>query len=84
MHVLARGPYGKIRVDYDLNKYWVYHLFQKCTNAKVELKQMLLVVDEADQAEIEENIQFYEANLTGLAQELQQLKGNQQENLKLN
>ncbi len=69
----------KTRIDGCVGLYLLYRLssdlFQKCTNAKIELKQMLLVVDEADQAEIEENIQFYEANLTGLAQELQQLKG---------
>ena len=41
---------------------------------KLELEQMLLVVDEADKPEIQENISFYDANLSGLTQELQQLK----------
>ena len=49
-------------------------LLQKHSDAKLELEQMLLVVDEADKPEIQENISFYDANLSGLTQELQQLK----------
>ena len=48
---------------------------QKHSSAKQELEQMLLVVDESDRAEIEDNIAFYDANLSGLSQELEQLKG---------
>ena len=47
---------------------------QKHSNAKQELEQMLLVVEETDKPEIEDNIAFYDANLSGLTQELEQLK----------
>ena len=35
---------------------------------------MLLVVEETDKPEIQDNIVFYDANLSGLTQELEQLK----------
>ena len=47
---------------------------QKHSNAKQELEQMLLVVEETDKPEIEDNVAFYDANLSGLTQELEQLK----------
>ena len=47
---------------------------QKHSSAKQELEQMLLVVEETDKPEIEDNIAFYDANLSGLTQELEQLK----------
>ena len=37
---------------------------------------MLTLVDENDQSEIIDNLQFYKANIKGLSEEKEQLKGN--------
>jgi len=44
--------------------------------SKQELEQMMTVVDEADTQEIEENLEFINANVQGLTAEREQLKGN--------
>ena len=43
--------------------------------ARQELEHMLSVTEGAEHAEAEDNLAFYNANITGLTQEMHQLKG---------
>ena len=48
---------------------------QKCEQARQELEQMLSIAEDQERGDIQENLDFYQANIQGLTQERDQMKG---------
>ena len=54
-----------------------HFVLQKVHGQRTELAQALKIADENERSDIQENLDFYDANLQGLSQELQLLEGGQ-------